>query len=190
MHKNRPEENPPAPDRPQCCAAEQLVGEVTFILCKIRAFLSSHPEAVIIHSHKRIFFVRAMTLPSFPQSSQQAEASHDEEEPKEMRVIHRAILAADQQRLFFLVEGRFLLKETIVNATSMCAEIADNRHAVHILPQNFRAAIHGKPELMGNCFFERTFGNGIQERNVGDCQQINVGQSGISWCRSLMKCFK
>ena len=43
LHKNRPEENPPAPDRPQCCAAEQLVGEVTFILCKIRAFLSSHP---------------------------------------------------------------------------------------------------------------------------------------------------
>ena len=43
LHKNRPEENPPAPDRPQCCAAEQLVGAVTFILCKIRAFLSSHP---------------------------------------------------------------------------------------------------------------------------------------------------
>ena len=43
LHKNRPEENPPAPDRPQCCVAEQLVGEVTFILCKIRAFLSNHP---------------------------------------------------------------------------------------------------------------------------------------------------
>ena len=43
LHKNRPEENPPAPDRPQCCAAEQLVGEGIFILCKIRAFLSSHP---------------------------------------------------------------------------------------------------------------------------------------------------
>ena len=43
LHKNRPEENPPAPDRPQYCAAYQLVGEVTFILCKIRVFLSSHP---------------------------------------------------------------------------------------------------------------------------------------------------
>ena len=92
-----------------------------------------------------------------------------------MRVIHRAILAADQQRLFSLVEGRLLLKETIVDAASMCAEIADNRHAVHILPQNFRAAIHGKPEPMGNRFFERTFGNGIQERDVGNRQQINVG---------------
>ena len=61
------------------------------------------------------------------------------------------------------------------SAAYMCAEIADNRHAVHILPQNFRAAIHGKPEPMGNRFFERTFGNGIQERDVGDRQQINVG---------------
>ena len=43
LHKNRPEENPPASDRPQCCAAEQLVGEVLFILCGIRVFLSSHP---------------------------------------------------------------------------------------------------------------------------------------------------
>ena len=92
-----------------------------------------------------------------------------------MRVVHRAILAADQQRLFFLVEGRLLLKETIVNAASMCAEIADDRHAVHILPQNFRAAIHGKSELMGNCFFYWAFGDGIQERDVGDRQQINVG---------------
>ena len=92
-----------------------------------------------------------------------------------MRVIHRAILAADQQRLFFLVEGRLLLKETIVNAAPVCAKITDDRHAVHILPQNFWAAIHSKPEPMGNCFFERTFGNGIQERDVGDRQQINVG---------------
>ena len=53
-------------------------------------------------------------------------------------------------------------------------EIADDRHAVHILPQNFRAAIHGKPEPMGNCFFYWAFGDGVQERNVGDRQQINV----------------
>lgn len=92
-----------------------------------------------------------------------------------MGIIHCAIFPADQQRLFFFVEGRLLLKETIVNAAPVCAKIADDRHAVHILPQNFRAAIHGKPEPMGNRFFERTFGNGIQERDVGDRQQINIG---------------
>lgn len=91
-----------------------------------------------------------------------------------MGIIHCAIFPANQQCLFFLVEGRLLLKETIVNAAPVCAKIADDRHAVHILPQNFRSAIHGKSELMGNCFFYWAFGDGIQERNVGNRQQINV----------------
>ena len=67
-----------------------------------------------------------------------------------------------------------MFKETVINAASMCAQIADDRQAVHILPQNFRAAIHSKSEPMRNRFFERTFGNGIQERNIGNRQQINV----------------
>ena len=92
-----------------------------------------------------------------------------------MGIIYCAIFPANQQRLFFPVKGRLLLKETIVNAAPVCAKIADDRHAVHILPQNFRAAIHGKPELMGNCFFYWAFGDRIQERDVGDRQQINVG---------------
>ena len=72
-------------------------------------------------------------------------------------------------------QERLLLKEAIVNAAPVCAKIADDRHAVHILPQNFWAAIHSKPEPMGDCFFERTFGNGIQKRNIRNCQQINIG---------------
>ena len=143
---------------------------------KSERFFPVIPEAVIIHSHKRIFFRQSNDgFLHLCKVLGRQKPSHDEEEPEEMGIIHCAIFPADQQRLFFFVEGRLLLKETIVNAAPVCAKIADDRHAVHILPQNFWAAIHSKPEPMGNCFFERTFGNGIQERNVGDRQQINVG---------------
>ena len=129
---------------------------------KSELFFPVIPEAVIIHSHKRIFFRQSNdSFFHLCKVLSRQKPSHNEEEPEEMGIIHRAILAADQQRLFFLVEGRLLLKETVINAASMRAQIADDRHAVHILPQNFWAAIHGKPEPMGNRFFERTFGDGI-----------------------------
>ena len=58
-------------------------------------------------------------------------------------------------------KGRFLLEETVINPASVCAQITDDRHAVHIASEDGSTFIHGQAKGVGNGVFYGLLRNGI-----------------------------
>lgn len=61
---------------------------------------------------------------------------HDEQETIKMRIVNISVVVLYQQRLFPLVEGRLLLKKAVIDPASVGAQVADDRHAVHVASED------------------------------------------------------
>lgn len=114
LHKNRPEENPRLQTAHSVALQSSSWEKSPLFYAKSELFFPVIPEAVIIHSHKRIFFRQSNDgFLHFRKVLSRQKPSHDEEEPEEMGIIHCAIFPADQQRLFFPVKEGFCSKRRL-----------------------------------------------------------------------------
>ena len=94
-------------------------------------------EAVIIHPDKRILFCQCNDgFLHFNEFIGREQPFHDEQETIKMRIINIPAAILYQQCLFPFVKGRLLLKKAVIYSASMCTEITDNCHAVHIASQD------------------------------------------------------
>ena len=91
-----------------------------------------------------------------------------------MSIVDFAVTVFPEQCFFLFIKGRFLLEEPVINPASVCAQITDDRHAVHIASEDDSSFIHGQAKGVGNGVFYGLLRNGIQKGDIGYGQQIDI----------------
>ena len=124
--KKKPRDRPLAPDRPQYCAGNGSWEESQIVYADVAALLQLllpvTAETIIIHPDERIFFSQCDDGALQPiEFCFRKYTPHNEQKTIKVGIIKLTAAVFHQKSLFRLVEGRLLLKETVIYPASMCA---------------------------------------------------------------------
>lgn len=86
---------------------------------------------------------------------------HDKQKTIKMGIVDISASVFYQQRLFPFVKGRLLFKKAVIDPASVGAQVADNRHAVHVTSEDGRPFIHSQAKSAGNRILDWLLGNRV-----------------------------
>lgn len=119
-------------------------------------------ETVVIHPDKGILFCQCDDgFFHFTKYIGGEQPFHDKQKTIKMCIVDIPVAVFYQQCLFPFVEGRFLLKKAVIDPASVGAQVADDRHAVHVASKDGRPFIHGQAKGAGDSILDRLLGNRV-----------------------------
>ena len=148
-------------------------------------------ETVIIHPDKGILFCQCNDgFLHFIEFIGRKQSFHDEKETIKMCIVNISAAVSHQQRLFPFVEGGLLLKKAVIEPASVCAQISDDRHAVHVASEDRSPLVHSQTKSMSNGILDGLLRNRVKNEMSDIVNKSTYAYKGISCCRSFTKCFR